>query len=239
LQPICCHALRTRLLRALCPSLSRPSTRGAASARARRWAVNPLSFKYFERVSPSPVTLLASNPLSRLTRNHACIQSRVTSSELGCLALSAQVFRGRRHGRRCQRSLGDGRRRRVNPNPLTSIRTLLKLYRVIEYHPLPRPQNSAASRSLPKSFEAVDTGGGVSARSAMGGAVARCEIVTASGALERVYFRIPSFCQTLTRESKDELLWGVDRDTPGRQIQVRICIYYVSIIYIYYMYSSQ
>ena len=53
----------------------------------------------------------------------------------------------------------------------------------------------------------------------MGRFIGRCEIVNATGKLERVYFRIPDFCLLLTEESKQELLWGVDRDTPGKQIQ--------------------
>ena len=49
--------------------------------------------------------------------------------------------------------------------------------------------------------------------------LARVEIVNASGELERVYFRFPSYCLLLTEESKQALLWGVDRDTPGKQVQ--------------------
>ena len=41
----------------------------------------------------------------------------------------------------------------------------------------------------------------------------------ASGELERVYFRFPDYCNLLSEESKQSLLWGVDRDTPGKQIQ--------------------
>ena len=49
--------------------------------------------------------------------------------------------------------------------------------------------------------------------------VARVEIVNASNELERVYFRVPAYCLLLSDESKQRLLWGVDRDTPGKQIQ--------------------
>ena len=49
--------------------------------------------------------------------------------------------------------------------------------------------------------------------------VERVEIVNANGELERVYFRFPAFCLLLTEESKQEILWGVDRETPGKQIQ--------------------
>ena len=49
--------------------------------------------------------------------------------------------------------------------------------------------------------------------------VARVEIKNGLGQLERVYFRFPAFCLLLTEESKQEILWGVDRNTPGKQIQ--------------------
>ena len=47
----------------------------------------------------------------------------------------------------------------------------------------------------------------------------RVEIVNTDGQLERVYFRLPKHSLYLTQQSKDQLLWGVDRDTPGEQIQ--------------------
>lgn len=53
----------------------------------------------------------------------------------------------------------------------------------------------------------------------MGRYICRCEIVNAAGKLERVYFRMPDYCLLLTDESKQALLWGVDRETPGKQIQ--------------------
>ena len=49
--------------------------------------------------------------------------------------------------------------------------------------------------------------------------VARVELINASGELECVYFRFPAFCLLLTEESKQKVLWSVDRSTPGRQVQ--------------------
>ena len=49
--------------------------------------------------------------------------------------------------------------------------------------------------------------------------IARIEIINATGELERVYFRFPAICLLLTEESKHELLWSVDRQTPGKRIQ--------------------
>ncbi|KAL1529829.1 hypothetical protein AB1Y20_000761 [Prymnesium parvum] len=46
----------------------------------------------------------------------------------------------------------------------------------------------------------------------------RVEIVNQLGLLERVHFWIPDFCLLLSDESKQELLYTVDRQTPGRQI---------------------
>jgi len=43
------------------------------------------------------------------------------------------------------------------------------------------------------------------------------EIVNALGELERVYFRYPRFCKLLSRSTRDKILWGVDRETPGKQ----------------------
>jgi hypothetical protein len=48
--------------------------------------------------------------------------------------------------------------------------------------------------------------------------VAAVEIVNARGELERVYFRYPSFCRRLSRETRDRILWSVDRETPGKQL---------------------
>ena len=48
---------------------------------------------------------------------------------------------------------------------------------------------------------------------------ARVEIVNSSNELERVYFRYPRFCLLLTEESRQNILWSVDRDTPGKQVQ--------------------
>ena len=47
--------------------------------------------------------------------------------------------------------------------------------------------------------------------------VASVEIVNSVGELERVHFRYPSFCKLLSRSAKDSVLWGVDRETPGKQ----------------------
>jgi len=44
---------------------------------------------------------------------------------------------------------------------------------------------------------------------------AHVEIVNSQGELERVQFRFPTFCAYLSDDSKQKLLWGVDRDTPG------------------------
>ena len=49
--------------------------------------------------------------------------------------------------------------------------------------------------------------------------IARVELINASGRIEYAYFRFPAFCLLLTEESKQRLLWSVDRSTPGRQIQ--------------------
>ena len=47
---------------------------------------------------------------------------------------------------------------------------------------------------------------------------ARVEIVNGAGELERVYFRCPYMCELLTLESRHDLLWGVDRETPGKAV---------------------
>ena len=47
--------------------------------------------------------------------------------------------------------------------------------------------------------------------------MARLEIVNAVGELERVYFRFPEICLLVPDESKQELLWSVDRQTPGKR----------------------
>ena len=57
------------------------------------------------------------------------------------------------------------------------------------------------------------------AREYFGTHVARIEIVNAFGELESVHFRFPRFCLYLTAETKEEFLWQVDRETPGKNIQ--------------------
>ena len=47
---------------------------------------------------------------------------------------------------------------------------------------------------------------------------AHVEIMNEEGQLERVVFPFPEFCHFLTAESKRNLVEGVDRDTPGRQL---------------------
>jgi hypothetical protein len=49
--------------------------------------------------------------------------------------------------------------------------------------------------------------------------VARVELLTTTGEIEFAYFRFPTFCLLLTEESKQRVLWSVDRSTPGRQVQ--------------------
>jgi len=44
---------------------------------------------------------------------------------------------------------------------------------------------------------------------------AHVEIVNSQGQLERVQFRFPTYCTYLDDDTKQKLLWGVDRDTPG------------------------
>ena len=53
------------------------------------------------------------------------------------------------------------------------------------------------------------------AREYYDGYTAHVEIVNSQGELERVQFRFPTFCTFLSNDSKQKLLWGVDRDTPG------------------------
>ena len=48
--------------------------------------------------------------------------------------------------------------------------------------------------------------------------VGAVEIVNALGELERVTFRYPPSCKLLSRAARDRILWGVDRETPGRQL---------------------
>ena len=48
---------------------------------------------------------------------------------------------------------------------------------------------------------------------------AHVEIVNSDGDLERVQFRFPTFCKYLSEDSKQKLLWNVDRDTPGQAVQ--------------------
>lgn len=62
-------------------------------------------------------------------------------------------------------------------------------------------------------------GGGKGLVRGMGQYIGRCEIVNAAGNLERVYFRMPDYCLLLTELSKRELLWDVDRETPGKRLQ--------------------
>ena len=47
---------------------------------------------------------------------------------------------------------------------------------------------------------------------------ARVEIVNSDGELERVYFHYPEMCELLTQESRHDVLWGVDRETPGKAL---------------------
>jgi len=47
---------------------------------------------------------------------------------------------------------------------------------------------------------------------------ARVEINNERGELERVHFWVPSYCLLLGEEKKQELLYSVDRHTPGKQI---------------------
>ena len=49
--------------------------------------------------------------------------------------------------------------------------------------------------------------------------VARCEIVNGSGELEQIYFRFPEYCLLLPKGTRQNLLWEVDRETPGKQIK--------------------
>jgi len=105
-----------------------------------------------------------------------------------------------------------------------SLSTLIKHLHDYEEHAafVPRAGSHGGSVVTSRSLGAFDAEGDAAtaaAKRAMAGAIGRCEIVGASGKLERVYFRVPEFCNSLTRESKDELLWNVDRETPGRQIQ--------------------
>lgn len=45
--------------------------------------------------------------------------------------------------------------------------------------------------------------------------VGRVEICNAANEIDRVYFRIPRHALLLAPRTKDDLLWGVDRETPG------------------------
>ena len=47
----------------------------------------------------------------------------------------------------------------------------------------------------------------------------RVEICDNAGNLQRVYFRIPAHVLLLSPKTKDDLLWGVDRETPGLAVQ--------------------
>ena len=46
--------------------------------------------------------------------------------------------------------------------------------------------------------------------------MAAIEIVNSAGQMERMYFRYPDFCLQLSRDAKDKLLWGVDRESAYR-----------------------
>ena len=52
-----------------------------------------------------------------------------------------------------------------------------------------------------------------------------------------MYFRFPSFCKLLSRSSKDKILWGVDRETPGKQVQEFVYITHVHYTHVHYMYT--
>ena len=49
--------------------------------------------------------------------------------------------------------------------------------------------------------------------------VTSVEIVNSIGELERVYFRHPLFCLLPSHSSRERILWMVDRETPGKQVQ--------------------
>jgi len=48
--------------------------------------------------------------------------------------------------------------------------------------------------------------------------VGSCEIINEAGELERVFFRFPDICLSLTDARKQQLEWSVDRETPGAQL---------------------
>ena len=48
--------------------------------------------------------------------------------------------------------------------------------------------------------------------------VGSCEIFNQSGELERVFFRFPKLCLSLSHKRKHDLEWKVDRETPGAQL---------------------
>ena len=50
------------------------------------------------------------------------------------------------------------------------------------------------------------------------GLVGSVEIFNQAGHLERVFFRFPKICHSLTDERKEQLEWTVDRETPGAQL---------------------
>ena len=49
--------------------------------------------------------------------------------------------------------------------------------------------------------------------------ISSVEICLDDESIQRVYFRTPACVPLLTRKAKDELLWGVDRNTPGVALQ--------------------
>ena len=66
--------------------------------------------------------------------------------------------------------------------------------------------------------DALDDEGMGEALTFYGRLVGSAEIVNASGALERVFFRFPELCLSLTDARKLQLEWAVDRQTPGAQL---------------------
>jgi len=45
------------------------------------------------------------------------------------------------------------------------------------------------------------------------------EIINKDGGLERIYFRVPDMCENLKKETKEQLLLSLNRDSPTSKVE--------------------